>query len=59
MFIDITIYREKQFIHITNLIAEIKSAKAMEKEIVTSNSRKTIAFKNKWHIKNDIISIPR
>ena len=49
--------REKQFIHMTNLIAEIKSAKAIEKEIATSNSKKTIAFKNKWHITNDIISI--
>ena len=49
--------REKQFIHINNLIAEIKSAKAIEKEIATSNSKKTIAFKNKWHITNDIISI--
>ena len=39
--------REKQFIHINNLIAEIKSAKAIEKEIATSNSKKTIAFKNK------------
>ena len=57
MFIDIKIYREKQFIHITNLLAEIKSAKAMEKEIATSNSRKTVGFKNKWHIINDIISI--
>ena len=43
--------REKQFIHIN------KSAKAIEKEIATSNSKKTIAFKNKWHITNDIISI--
>ena len=49
--------REKQFIHINNLIAEIKSAKAIEKEIATSNSRKTIAFKNKWNITNDIITI--
>ena len=48
--------REKQFIHINNLIAEIKRAKAIEKEIATSDSRKTIAFKNKWHIANDIIS---
>ena len=49
--------REKQFIHINNLIAEIKGAKVIEKEIATSNSKKTIAFKNKWHITNDIISI--
>ena len=49
--------REKQFIHINNLIAEIKSAKVIEKEIATSKSKKTIAFKNKWHITNDIISI--
>ena len=39
--------REKQFIHINNLIAEIESAKAIEKEITASNSKKTIAFKNK------------
>ena len=49
--------REKQFIHINNFIAEIKSAKAIEKEFATSNSKKTIAFKNKWHITNDITSI--
>ena len=49
--------REKQFIHINNLIAEIKSAKAIEKEIATSNSKKTIDFKNKCHITNGIISI--
>ena len=48
--------REKQFIHINSLIAEIKSAKAIEKQIATSNSRKTIAFKNKWNITNDIIT---
>ena len=49
--------REKQFIYIYNFFAEIKSAKAIEKEIGTSNSKKTIAFKNKWHITSDIISI--
>ena len=48
---------ETQFIHINNLIAEIKSVKAIQKEIATSNSKKTIAFKNKWHITNDKISI--
>ena len=37
--------RGKQFIHINNLIAEIKSAKAIEKVIATSNSKKTTAFK--------------
>ena len=31
-------FREKQFIHIESLIAEIKKAKAIEKEIATSNS---------------------
>ena len=49
--------REKQFIHINNIIPEIKSVKAIEKEITASNSKMTIAFKNKWHITNDIISI--
>ena len=39
--------REKQFIHINNLIAKIKSGKAIEKGISTSNSKKTVAFKNK------------
>ena len=32
--------REKQFLHINNLIAEIKSAKSIEKESPTSNSKK-------------------
>ena len=47
------VYRSREK-HISNLIAEIKSAKVIEKEIATSNSKKTIAFKNKWHITNDI-----
>ena len=53
------VYRsgEKQFIHINTHIAGTKSAKAIEKEIATSNSKKTIPFKSKWHITNDIISI--
>ena len=49
--------REKQFIHIKNLIAEIKSAIGIEKEIATSNSKKTIAFINNCHVTNDRISI--
>ena len=49
--------REKQFVHFNNLIAEIKLANAIEKEIATSNSKKTIAFKSKQHITNDKISI--
>ena len=53
MFID----PEKSNSSINNLIPEIKSVKAIEKEITTSNLKKTIAFKNKWHITNDIISI--
>ena len=44
----------KQF-SITN--SEIKSAKAKEKEIATSNAKKTIAFKNVLYITSDIISI--
>ena len=36
--------RGKQFIHINNLIAEIKSAKAIEKVIATSNSKKANSF---------------
>ena len=39
--------REKQFININNLIAEIKSIKKIEKEIALSNLKKTVAFKNK------------
>ena len=31
--------------------------KKIEKEIATSNSKRTIASKNKWHTTNDIISI--
>ena len=59
LIFELYVYRskEKQFIHINNLIAEIKSVKAIEKEIATSNSKNTIAFKNKWNITNDIISI--
>ena len=34
--------REKQFIHINNLIAEIKGAKAIEKEV--ANSKKDDSF---------------
>ena len=49
--------REKQFIHINNLIAEIKSVKTTEKEIATSNLKKKIVSKNKWHITSDITSI--
>ena len=36
--------RGKQFIHINNLIPEIKSAKAIEKVIATSNSKKANSF---------------
>ena len=51
------IQKKKQLTHINNLIAEIKSAKAIERDIATSNSKKTIAFKNKWLITNDIFTI--
>ena len=49
--------REKQFININYLILEIESVKIIEKEMATSNSKKTIAFNIKWHITNGIISI--
>ena len=49
--------RERQLIHINDSIAEIKSTKEREKEIVTSNSKNKISFKNKWLITNDIISL--
>ena len=49
--------RKKAIINIDNLITEIKSVKKIEQEIATSYSKKTIAFENKWHTTNDIISV--
>ena len=47
--------REKRFININNLIAEIRKVKKIAKEIYLANSKKTIAFTKKWHIINNII----
>ena len=47
--------REKKFINLNNLIAEIQKVKRIEKEIALTNSMKTIAFTKKWLIINNII----
>ena len=39
--------REKKFININNLIAEIRKVKRIEKEIALNNSMKTTAFRKK------------
>ena len=40
---------------LTTSSLKLKVAKATEKEIAASNSKKAIAFKNKWYITNDIV----
>ena len=47
--------REKKLLNINNLIAEIQKIKRIEKEIALPNSKKTIAFKRKWYIINNIV----
>ena len=47
--------REKKLIDINNLIAEIQKVKGIEKEIASTNWKKTIAFTKKWHIINNIV----
>ena len=47
--------REKNFINLNNLIAEIQKVKRLEKEIALTNSMKTIAFTKIWLIINNII----
>ena len=47
--------REKKFININNLIAEIGKVKAIEKQIFLTNSKPTLALTKKWHIINSII----
>ena len=49
--------REKNFINKNNLIPEIRKVKRIEKEIALSNSKKTIAFRKKLHLTDNIISI--
>ena len=39
--------REKKFINLNNLIAEIRKVKRIEKEIALNNSKKRIAFTKK------------
>ena len=46
---------EKEIININNLIAKIRKVKGIEKKIVLTNSKKTIAFTRKWHIINNIV----
>ena len=48
--------REKKFINLYNLIAEIRKVKRIEKEIALTNSMKTFAFTKKWLIINNIIA---
>ena len=47
--------REKKFLNINNLIAEIRKIKRIEKDIALPNSKKTIAFTRKWHIIDNIV----
>ena len=49
--------REKKFINLNNLIAEIQKIKRIEKEIALNNATKTTAFRKKWHLTDNIISI--
>ena len=41
------ISRDKKFLNINNLIAEIQKVKRIENEIALPNSKKTIAFTRK------------
>ena len=45
--------REK-FINNKIIIAEIRKVKRIEKEVDLTNSKKTIAVTDKWHITNNI-----
>ena len=49
--------REKKFININNLIAEIRKVKRVEKETALNNSMKTTAFRKKWHLTDNTISV--
>ena len=49
--------REKKFINLNNLMAEIRKIKRTEKEIALNNATKTTAFRKKWHLTDNIISI--
>ena len=47
--------REKKFINLNNLIAQIQKVKRIVKETALTNSMETIAFTKKWLIINKII----
>ena len=47
--------REKKFINLNDLIAEIRKVISIEKEIALTNPMKKIAFTKKWLIINNII----
>ena len=49
--------REKKFMNLINLIAEIQKVKRIEKEIALNNTKKTFAFINKWHLTDNIVSM--
>ena len=49
--------REKKLTNVNNLMAKILKVKKIEKEIALNNSMKTIAFRKKWHLTDNIISI--
>ena len=47
--------REKKFININSLIAEIRKVKRIVKEIALNNSMETTAFRKEWHLTDNII----
>ena len=49
--------REKKFVNINNLIAQIRKVKRIQKEIALNNSLKRIAFRKTWYLTDNIISI--
>ena len=49
--------REKKFVNINNLVAQIRKVKRIQKEIALNNSLKRIAFRKKWYLTDNIISI--
>ena len=49
--------RENKFININNFIAEMQNVRRIEKEIALNNSKKTIAFRKKWLLAGNVISI--
>ena len=49
--------REKKFLNMNNLIAEIQKIKIIENEIALPNSKETIVFTRKWHIIDKIVPL--